>query len=143
VNAGDYLGVLDAIDRLLEAVVTDPGAWSDRALGEWANDLAMGRPDPFDRATAREIRRVVRIAARLRNYWDEQGTGQAPADWRSRVDIAVAGRGWRPGLAIAQTGLAAVPSEELFAQVQERFRVVFHERWMEGVSFDEWVAGNS
>jgi hypothetical protein len=41
---------------------------------------------------------------------------------------------------MARLGLSREPSEELFDDVKERFRVVTGERWMEDVPFDDWLA---
>ena len=36
-------------------------------------------------------------------------------------------------------GLHQAPSEELFAEVKQRFAVVNSERWMDGIDYDEWL----
>jgi hypothetical protein len=137
-TGSDYLGVLSAMDRLLESVAMSPDAWNEQALEDWASETMMA---VTDRDVAKEVRRLLRIAVRIRDHWMEPDR-PGPADWRSRVDIAVAGRGWRPSLGVARLGLEAAPCPELFEEVRHRFRTVNHEPWMEGVAFEEWIVGN-
>lgn len=136
--------LLHRIDDLYERVVTSPEAWTDALLQEWAVDVfSDGEPPP--RATAREVRRCVRAARRLRDFWlspPEALPGDA-GDWRTRVDLALGIRAWRPLLALAQAELSSAPSEELFEEVKARFREVHGGPWMEGVTFAEWSAGES
>ncbi len=90
---------------------------------------------------AREVRRCLRAARQLRDFWLEPPSGvpSDAGDWRTRVDLALGIRAWRPLLAIAQAGLREAPSAELFAEAKARFREVHGERWMEGVSYEEWL----
>ena len=137
-TGSDYLGLLAAMDRLLESVAMNPAAWNEQAFQDWASETMTA---VTDRDAAKEVRRLLRIAVRVRDHWAEPHQ-PGPADWRSRVDIAVAGRGWRPSLGVARLGLAAAPCPELFEEVRHRFRVVNLEPWMDGVSYEDWLAGN-
>lgn len=135
----DYLGLLEQCDQLYAGVCFEPEAWSDSALADWMEGIAAG--GTIERDVARELRRVLRAAQKLRDFWAAPPANLPPdhGDFRTRVDIAVGLRAWRPVLAIAQHGLAAFPEPELYDEVKERFRVVSGERWMEGVSYDDWL----
>lgn len=132
------LGIIASLDRLYEAVVGDPTAWDDAAFAAWLDDFQAGM-EPPPKAVAREVRRAVRNARRLARFWSERAT--ASGDWRSAVDVALGGRGWEPTLALARLGLEEAPSPELFAEAKRRFQVVHFRPWLEGVGFDEWLAG--
>ena len=138
ISAAAALGLVDAIDRLYETVVSDPGSWDEPALGLWLEDLATGREEPLDRTAARSVRRSVRQARKLARYWED---GDPPADWRSAVDEALGSPGWEPTLTLAQTALDDDPTLELFELVRDRFRVVHFQPWADGVGYEEWLAG--
>jgi len=137
----DHLALVRMIDDLYAEVVTVPGAWSDARAVEWGTDVLAG--EAADRETARHLRRVLRMTMKLAEFWRDPppGTPRDLDDWRSRVDLAVGARAWRPVLDIALGGLHAAPSVELFDEVKARFRVVNNEFWMEGVGFAEWQSG--
>jgi len=137
-TAAAYIGMLGAIESLYESVVTDPEAWGDQAFSDWAGD-ALIDADTVPKQARREIRRSMRAAQKLRDFW-MSGASRVPDhdDWRTRVDIALGVRAWRPLLDLARIGLEEAPDEELFEQVKERFVVVTSDRWMDGVSFDQW-----
>lgn len=136
----DYPGLLAQCEQLYAAVCFEAESWPDRALADWIEALADS--SDVDKEIGRELRRIVRAAQKLRDFWLAPAAGRPPdhGDWRTRVDIGLGVRAWRPLLALARLGLSRQPSEELFLDVQERFRVVTGERWMEGVAFDEWLA---
>lgn len=135
----DHLGLLRRVDRLYEDVVTDAAQWSDEAFADWAAEATAGTVPT--RPVARAIRASLRMAKRLQAFWSEDASRPDDhGDWRSRVDLALGARAWRPTLDIARAGLDEAPSEELFAEVQRRFRVVNSNRWMEEISFAEWLA---
>jgi hypothetical protein len=127
------------VDDLYERVVTSPGSWTEAAFEEWAME-ALGDGPPPSRETAREIRRCLRMSRKLRDFWaaPPPGVPSDAGDWRTRVDLALGIRAWRPVLAIAQVGLAESPTPELFEEAKVRFREVHGVPWMEGVSFDGW-----
>ena len=135
----DHLGLLARIDGLYEAVVMDPGEWTDDALAEWAAE-ATGVDQP-SKPVARELRKCLRVAQKMRTFWqDDVERPDDHGDWRTRVDLALGPRAWRPTLEIARIGLDEAPTEELFDEVRQRFRVVYSDRWMEEVTFSEWRA---
>ncbi len=131
------LGLLGAVDRLYEAVVTDPGAWTETAFADWANDVASSG---LDREQGRAIRRCLRTATRLRDFWMDSRAVVPTEDWRTRVDVALGNRAWRPTLDLAMAGLESDPSEELFEDVKQRFRVVNNQPWMEHTTYEEWAS---
>jgi hypothetical protein len=142
VSSVGYLGAIHAIERLYESVVTNPENWNEQAFSDWAADT-LADAGQMSRDAVREIRRCLRSAQKLRRFWmDDETAVSDHGDWRSRVDIALGARAWRPLLDLARSGLEAVPSEELFAEVKDRFAVVYSERWMEGISFEEWMNNN-
>lgn len=135
----DHLGLLRRVDDLYESVVTQPQSWTDDSFGEWAAEVVVGSVP--SKAVAREIRRCLRVAVRLRDFWTaDEKRPDDHGDWRTRIDLAMGPRAWRPSLSIAQIGLEEAPSEELFGEVRERFRVVNSDRWMEEVTFSDWLA---
>ncbi len=136
----DALALVAAMDGLYEGVVSDPGRWSEAELAAWAADL-HDDVGVLPKAWAREVRRVVRLAAKLaRRLLDARAPSDG--DWRGAVDAVLGGRGWGPSLEIARLGLASAPSPELFDTVRERFRVAHFTPWMEGVTYDEWLDGH-
>ena len=139
--SGRHLQVLRRVDDLYESVVTAPEAWTDGLFEEWGADV-FSEGTPPSRETARELRRCLRMARRLREFWIDPPAGvpSDAGDWRTRVDVAFGVRAWRPVLGIAQVGLREGPSEELFEEAKLRFREVNGVPWMDGVSYDEWAA---
>lgn len=131
------LALLRAVDRLYEEVVTDPQAWGPQAFADWGEEVASTGPT---REQVRAVRRCVRAAERLRDFWAGGGAAVAAHDWRTRVDVALGARAWRPGLELAQVGLETEPSPELFDEVQQRFRVVHSRPWLDGVDYETWRA---
>lgn len=141
-SAGSYLTALRAIEHLYESVVMNPDAWNEQAFADWAGET-LADVTELPREAVREVRRCLRAAQRLQAFWaTAEGTVADHDDWRSRVDIALGPRAWRPTLDLARTGLSDAPSEELFIEVKARFAVVNSERWMDGVDFEEWVRNN-
>ncbi len=135
----DHLGLLHRVDDLYASVVMQPEYWTDDSFGEWAEEAVIGSVP--SKAITREIRRCLRVAVRLRDFWlEDVPRPDDHGDWRTRIDLAMGARAWRPSLAIAQAGLEEAPSEELFQEVRQRFRVVNSDRWMEEVTFSEWLA---
>ena len=135
----DYPGLLAQCEGLYAAVCFDAESWSDSALADWMEGLASS--SDMDKEIGRELRRIVRAAQKLRDFWLAPAAGRPPdhGDWRTRVDIGLGVKAWRPLLALARLGLARDPDEELYEDVKERFRVVTGERWMEDVAFDQWL----
>ena len=139
----DHLGLIQQIDALYESVVNDPRAWGDVAFAEWAGDVTAATVVPKD--VGRELRRSIRVAQKLQAFWTQPPHGAGiddVGDWRSKVDLALGARAWRPTLDLARLGLEQDPSEDLFEEVKARFRVVHSDRWMEGVDFEVWRAAH-
>jgi hypothetical protein len=136
-----YVSVLAAVDRLYESVVTDPESWNEQSFGDWADDALHDAAD-LSKGAIREVRRCLRAAQKLRAFWAERAPDAAEDDWRSRVDVALGARAWRPALDLAMAGLAEDPSPELYAEVQLRFPVVHSDRWMEGIDYETWLAAD-
>jgi hypothetical protein len=136
----DYPALLAQCEDLYAAVCFDAGSWSDNALADWIDGLAASFT--VDKEIGRELRRIVKAAQKLRDFWLLPAPGRPPdhGDWRTRVDIGLGVKAWRPLLALARLGLSRDPDEDLFGNVKERFRVVTGERWMDGVTFEEWLS---
>lgn len=141
-TAATYLAALRAMEGLYESVVMDPEGWNEQAFADWAGEALVDAAE-LPRAALREIRRCLRAAQKLQAFWaSPENTVSDHDDWRSRVDIALGPRAWRPTLDLARIGLSEFPSEELFVEVQKRFAVVNSERWMDGIEFEEWLRNN-
>ena len=141
-SAALFLSALRSIEQLYEAVVDDPHRWNEQAFADWATDT-LAEANELPREAQRQIRRSLRAAQRLQGFWSSESSTVADHDdWRSKVDIALGARAWRPLLDLARVGLETAPSEELFDQVKERFALVNSDRWMDGVSFAEWSEHN-
>lgn len=134
-------GVVAAMDALYERVATDPTACGDELLSAWLQDTLGGLEPPVDKALAREVRRVARLAGRMARYWaDPERAPHLPADWRQAVDAALGSTGWEPSLEVVRLGLEVAPSAALFEEVRQRWRQVHFAPWMEGVGYQEWLA---
>ena len=136
-----HLGLVQQVGSLYESVVTAPEGWNDAVVEEWAVDLIADGDSP-SKPVAREIRRCVRAAVKLRDFWLEPQphVPSDAGDWRTKVDVALGIQAWRPMLRIAQYGLEEAPTEELFEETRRLFREVHASPWMEGVTFEEWLS---
>ena len=132
-----HLGLLHTIDALYADVVTQPERWNEASFTDWAADVSASAVE-LHGDERRAVRAALRVAVKLRSFWAEAGE-PADQDWRSRVDLAMGARAWRPTLDLAMAGLDRAPAPELYEEVQERFRLVHSERWMDGVSYEEWL----
>jgi hypothetical protein len=136
-----HLGVVAAMDALLERVAGDPAACGEELLSAWLQDTLAGLDPPVDKALAREVRKVARLAGRLARFWsDPDRTSRRPADWRQAVDAALGSTGWEPSLEVARMGLEEAPSAALFEEVRRRWPQVHFAPWMEGVTYQEWLS---
>lgn len=133
-----------AIDDLYHDVVMNPERWGDEACAEWLEGVAVDTTS-VDRATARSLRRAVRIAGKLRGFWTSPDADRYRHEqsWETRVDLAVGIPAWRPGLEIAEADLANSPSQDGFDEVRRRFRVVNGTTWMEGIDFETFIGGSA
>lgn len=136
------LWVVAAIDALFERAAGDPGACGEEFLAAWLQDTLGALEPPVDRSLAREVRRASRLAGRLARYWSDPARAAGlPADWRQAVDAALGSTGWAPSLAVARLGLEQEPSPALFEEVRRRWPQVHFAPWLEGVGYQEWLAG--
>ncbi len=141
-SAGTYLSVLRAIEQLYESVVMNPAGWNEQAFADWAGE-ALGEAAELPKEAIREVRRCLRAGQKMQAFWlGERSAVSDHDDWRSRVDIALGPRAWRPTLALARVGLEDAPDEELYEEVKARFAIVNSERWMDGVDFDQWMTNS-
>lgn len=135
------MSALDAVrllDDLYRGAVEEPGAIDDPLLGEWmeqASEAVRG-----DREQAKALRKAVRTARKLARYWGERESAELP-DWRNGVDEALGGRGWQSHLDLVMNELAESPDPELFDAAKQLHRSVTFAEWMEGISYEEWLAG--
>ncbi len=137
-SSAAYLSTLRAIETLYESVVTDPENWGEQAFVDWANDT-MAEATQLPKEALREVRRSLRSAQKLQAFWaSSESSVSDHGDWKSKVDIALGPKAWRPTLDLARVGLNASPCEEIYLEVKERFAVVNSERWMEGIDFEAW-----
>lgn len=139
-TSGTYVSVIYAVEGLYESVVTAPSSWNDQAFSDWADDTLVDAAE-LPKEAIRQIRRCLNAARKLAVFWSGDSSAVADHDdWKSKVDIALGPRAWRPTLELARIGLGAAPSEELFDEVKDRFAVVNSERWMDGVDYEQWLA---
>lgn len=143
VRLADYVALLGQCEQLYSDACFQPETLPDSALADWIDGIAGSME--VDKAVGRELRRVLRATQKLRDFWLAPAEGLPPdhGDWRTRVDIGLGTKAWRPLLELARYGLDQQPSDELFDQVKDRFRVVSGERWMEGISYGQWREGRS
>ncbi len=137
----DYLALVHSLEELYRGAVVSPEDVTDARLGSWADDLFATPPG---REVARHVRRAMRVSRKLAAFWRDPDAGvpSDAGDWSTRVDLAVGASGWRPVLEVARLGLEENPSRELYEEVGRLFRVVHHEVWMDGASYEEWLAAD-
>jgi hypothetical protein len=136
-----HLGVVAAMDALFERVAGDPASCGDEVLSAWLADTLASLDPPVDKALAREVRKVARLAGRLARFWsDPDRSSRLPVDWQQAVDAALGSTGWEPSLEVARMGLEQEPSAALFEEMRSRWRQVHFAPWMEGVTYQEWLS---
>jgi len=132
-------GFAAMIDELYSSVSMDPARWNKATITEWAEALAEG--DAPTRDESRHIRRSLRIAQKMRQFWvDADESLRSEMDWRARVDVAVGVPAWRPTLALAEIELQCTASEEAFDDVVARFRLVHNAPFAGGMGYGDWLA---
>lgn len=136
----DALGVVGSLDAMMQRAVEDPSSIDDRALGEWMSEASSLLEKPIDKLLAREIRRGMRTVRKLAAYWSERDPGTL-VDWRNGVDEALGSRGFQPQLDFLRRSLELWPEPDTFEEVKRLHRTVHFDRWMEGVTFEEWYPG--
>lgn len=131
------MSLLDEIDHLYEQAVMEPAALSDQAYVDWSDAVAVSYE--LDRERAKYVRRCVNISRRLAEFWSSrEGGGDDPEDWRSRVDLSLGVRAWRPQLDLAGKLLEATGERAAFDRVVALFRIVNNEPFLDGISYDDW-----
>jgi len=128
--------LLSEVDQLYLGVVCDPEAWNEQRFADWAESAAGGTA--IDRVIAKYLRRVLSVARKLQAFWVGQ-VARPELDWRSRVDLALGPRAWRPVLDLATHLLDAEPSEELFDRTSRLFRLVNNEPYLDGIGYEAWA----
>lgn len=136
--------LLRAVDDLYASVVDEPDRWNEAAFADWTEAVAA-EASPSDKSAQRALRQALRKAQRMAVFWAGASDAQrgAALEWQSRVDIASGPPAWRPTLDLAFLALEESPSEESFIEVQERFRLVNNALWMEGATYEDWLAERS
>lgn len=132
--------LLQAVDALYESVVDEPDRWNEAAFSDWTESVAAEAPAAGKQAL-RALRQALRRAQRMATFWATAPDAQrrAAPEWRTRVDIAAGAPAWRPTLDLAMLALEESPSEDLFTEVQDRFRLVNNTPWLEGVTYEDWL----
>ncbi|MEN8041820.1 MAG: hypothetical protein ABFR95_09990 [Actinomycetota bacterium] len=129
--------ILAEIDDLYERAVTDPASLNDQAFADWTEGVASGFE--IDRSAAKYVRRCLNAGRKLAAFWESHGSSpDDPETWQGRVDFSLGVRAWRPQLDLAMLVLESDPDEESYARAVELFRLVHHEPFLDGMSYDEW-----
>lgn len=132
-------GLLSEIDLLYELSVTEPRRCTEQFLVDWAEGVASS-PD-VDKVSARCIRRSLTVARKLAAFWSDRRPTTGPDSWRSRVDLVLGARAWRPQLDLAEYLLERDGSPEAFEVVSALFPVVNNQPFLDGVTFEDWQEG--
>ncbi|MCL1597671.1 MAG: hypothetical protein M3094_00695 [Actinomycetia bacterium] len=127
--------LLDDVDRLYEGVVMDPDSWIEQRFVDWSESVVSG--GEIDREISRRLRRVMATARKLRAFWSD-GTDRPDLEWRSKVDIALGPRAWRPVMNLAMILLDSHPDEELFEHTAGLFRIVNNAPYLDGIGYEKW-----
>ena len=131
-------GVLADVEALFETAVMSPDDLTEQSIADWFDGVAATAD--LDKQSAKLLRRLVRTAQKLGVFWASDGrAGDASLDWRTRVDIAMGPRAWRPVLDLSQHLLEQQPDGRTFESVVELFRIVNGEVWLEGISYEAWL----
>jgi len=128
------------IDDLWQRAIEDPEGIDDPTLADWLSEASAVLGLPLPKPPAAVLRKAVRLARKLASYWKEHDARSLP-DWRNGVDEALGALGWEPQLDLVRWSLEQSPDPETFAAVKERFRAVHFTPWMEGVCYEDWLAG--
>lgn len=132
------MSLLDEVDNLFRQAVTEPGSVNDQMLADWAEGVAGSYV--INRDGARLIRRCLNVAPKLASFWVHRETlADDPVEWRSRVDLAMGIRAWRPQLELAQFMLERLPDEETYDRAARLFRIVNNEEFLDGMPYNEWM----
>ena len=132
-------GLLSETELLYELSVMEPQRCTEQFYVDWAEGVAGG-PD-VDKVSARHVRRSLTMARKLGAFWSARGPTTGPDDWRSRIDLALGARAWRPQLDLAEYLLQRDGSPEAFEVVSTLFPVVNNQPFLDGVTFEDWKQG--
>ena len=130
------MSLIQEVDLLYERCVSAPDECNDQFFVDWADGMASA--EEMDRANARSIRQCIRVGQRLAAFWAAADPPDG-SDWRSRVDMALGARAWRPQLDLARNLLERHPSEEHYDAVAALFPLVHNEPFLDGASYEEWI----
>ena len=94
-------GLLGEVESLYTIAVMSPNALSERMISDWLDGVAA--TTQLDKHAAKLLRRLVRTAQKLSLFWrSDTRVADLDLDWRTRVDIAMGPRAWRPVLDLSQ-----------------------------------------
>jgi hypothetical protein len=130
-------GLLVEIDVLYEGCVTNPRRWREQDFVDWAEGVSVGYD--LDRTSAKMIRRALTMARKLAAFWLDHADLGGTDDWRSKVDIALGPRAWRPQLDLAEHLLATDPDPDVFAVVADLFPIVRNQPYLDGIRYEAWL----
>ena len=130
------MNLVGVVEDLYQGVVTDPLKWGEQSFVDWSE--AASSEGAINKESARFVRRAMRVAQKLRYFW--LNTDNRPeVAWRSKVDLALGPKAWRPVLDLATMQLLSDPSEESFEQVARLFPLVNNESFLDGIEFAAWI----
>ena len=130
------MNLVGVVEDLYMGVVTDPRKWSEQSFVDWSESASSD--GAINKESARFVRRAMKVAQKLRYFW--LNTDDRPElAWRSKVDLALGPKAWRPVLDLATVQLRSDPSEESFEQVARLFPLVNNESFLDGIEFAAWI----
>jgi len=127
--------LLDEVDGLYDSVVSDPESWIEQRFIDWSDSISAG--GEIDRDVAKRLRRILATARKLRAFWCGH-VDRPDLEWRSRVDLALGPRAWRPVMDLAMLLLESDPSEDLFDRAADLFRIVTNQPYLDGIGYEKW-----
>lgn len=129
--------ILDEIDQLYEIAVTSPALLNDQMIQDWSEGVAEGYE--VDRLGTKYVRRCVNSARKLAAFWSLRDPAEIDqTQWRSRVDVALGVRAWRPQMELAQHLLDTSPDDVTYEKAAQLFRMVNNEPFLDGMSYEVW-----
>ncbi len=129
--------ILDDVDRLYEAAVTEPETVNPQMIADWSESIATSQY--MDRQAAKYVRRCITAARKLTTFWAERDSASDVADWSTRVDLSLGERAWRPQLDLSLHLLDTAPEFDVFDKTTQLFRLVHHEPFLDGISYENWL----
>ncbi len=127
--------LLDDVDRLYEGVVSDPDTWIEQRFIDWSESVVSG--GEIDREISKHLRRVMVMARKLRAFWADHAD-RPDLEWRSKVDIALGPRAWRPVMTLSMALLESHAGEDLFDRTAGLFRIVNNAPYLDGIGYKKW-----